>query len=178
MVGLIFLLGWLTGVVVEDGDLSSVDANRRLQMAKSWHSSQPEVLENDRAWFGVKGPDGVVRAWYGPGQAMVMLPSEIFSSRVIRALGLQGQLADKIQHAFVVYTVFPVIAGLGCVAVFLMLQAAGFNDRASLFGALGLLYGSTFLHYTQVNQENSLLLFCFATSLWAGLRIGQGRALS
>lgn len=174
LVGLVFLLGWLTGVVVEDGDISSIDASRRLQMAKSWHISHSEVVQEDQKNFGVRAPDGIVRAWYGPGQAMVMLPSEIFSSRVIRALGLQGQLADKIQHAFVVYTVFPVIAGLGCVAVFLMLQAAGFNDRASLFGALGLLYGSTFLHYTQVNQENSLLLFCFATSLWAGFRISQG----
>ena len=174
MVGLIFLLGWLTGVVVEDGDLSSVDANRRLQMAKSWYSSLPEVVEKDTASFGVKGPDGVIRAWYGPGQAIVMFPSEVFSSWLVLALGLQGVLAEKIQHAFVVYTAFPIIAGLGCVAVFLMLQATGFTEKASLFGSLGLLYGSTFLQYTQVNQENSLLLLCFATSLWAGLRIGQG----
>ena len=174
MVGLIFLLGWLTGVVVEDGDISSIDANRRLQMAKSWHSSQPEVLENDRAWFGVKGPDGVVRAWYGPGQAMVMFPSEVLSGWLVQTLGLKGALVEKIQHALVVYSVFPVIAGLGCVAVFLMLQAAGFTEKASLFGALCLLNGSTFLHYTQVNQENSLLLLCFAASLWAGFRISQG----
>ncbi len=174
MVGLIFLLGWLTGVVVEDGDLSSVDASRRLQMAKSWHSSQPEVLENDRAWFGVKGPDGVVRAWYGPGQAIVMFPSEVLGGWLVRTLGLKGALAEKIQHAFVIYTVFPVIAGLGGVAVLLMLQAVGFAEKASLVGALGLLYGSTFLSYTQVNQENSLLILCFATSLWAGLRIGHG----
>ena len=172
--GLIFLLGWLTGIVVEDGDLSSVDANRRLQMAKSWHSSQPEVLENDRAWFGVKGPDGEVRAWYGPGQAIAMFPSEVLSSWLVRTLGLKGALAEKIQHALVVYSVFPVIAGLGCVAVFLMLQAAGLSEKASLFGAFGLLYGSTFLQYMQVNQENSLLLLCFATSLWTGLRIGHG----
>ena len=172
--GLVFLLGWLTGIVVEDGDLSSVDANRRLQMAKSWHSSQPEVLENDRTWFGVKGPDGVVRAWYGPGQAMAMFPSEVLSSWLVRTLGLKGALAEKIQHALVVYSVFPVIAGLGCVAVLLMLNAVGFSERASLFGSAGLLYGSTFFQYTQVNQENSLLLLFFATSLWTGLRIGQG----
>ena len=174
LLGLLFLLGLLTGVVVEDGDLSSIDASRRLQMAKSWYSSQPEVMQEDQKYFGVRAPDGIVRAWYGPGQAMVMLPSEVFSSWIIRTLHLQGLVADKIQHALVVYTVFPVIAGLGCVAVFLMLQAVGFSEKASFFGSLGFLYGSTFLQYTQVNQENSLLILCFATSLWAGLRIGQG----
>jgi len=174
MLGLIFLLGWLTGIVVEDGDLSSVDANRRLQMAKSWHSDQPEVLEKDRDWFGVKGPDGTVRAWYGPGQAAIMLPAEVASSWIIQKMGWQGPLGERIQHAFVVYSTFPIIAGLGGVAVFLMLAAAGFSERASLFGAWGMLYGSTFLNYTQVNQENSLMIICFAASLWAGLRVSQG----
>ena len=171
---LIFILGWLTGVVVEDGDLSSVDATRRLQMAKSWHSSQPEVAQDDQMYFGVRSQDGSVRAWYGPGQAITMFPSEVVGGWLVRTLGLQGALAEKIQYAFVVYTVFPVIAGLGCVAVYLMLSAVGFKERASLFGSLSLLYGSTFLSYTQVNQENSLLILCFATSLWAGLRIGKG----
>jgi hypothetical protein len=174
LLGLMFFLGWLTGVVVEDGDLSSVDANRRLQMAKSWHIDQPEVAQDDKKYFGVRAPDGIARAWYGPGQAITMFPSEVLSSWLIRILGLHGALAEKSQHALVVYTVFPIIAGLGCVAVFLMLQAAGFTEKPSLFGSLGLLYGSTFLHYAQVNQENSLLLLCFAISLWAGLRIGQG----
>ena len=145
-----FLLGCLTGVVVEDGDLSSIDASRRLQMAKSWHSDQPEIAEEDQKHFGVRVPDGIPRAWYGPGQAITMFPSEVLSSWLIRTLGLHGALAEKIQHALVVYTVFPIIAGLGCVAVFLMLQAAGFTEKASLFGSLGLLYGSTFLQYTQV----------------------------
>lgn len=174
LLGLIFLLGWLTGVVVEDGDLSSVDASRRLQMAKSWHSTAFEVTEEDRAHFGVRAPDGLVRAWYGPGQAIALFPSEVASSWTIQKFGKYGLLIEKIQHAFVVYSTFPVIAGLGCVAVFLMLATAGFGERAALFGTLGLLYGSTFLAYTQVNQENSLMIFCFAVSLWAGLRINQG----
>jgi len=171
---LVFILGWLTGVVVEDGDLSSVDANRRLQMAKSWHSDQPEVAQDDQKQFGVRAPNGIARAWYGPGQAIAMFPSEVLGDWLVRNLGLQGALAEKMQNAFVVYTVFPAIAGLGCGAVFLMLGAMGFKERESLFGSLSLLYGSTFLSYTQVNQENSLLILCFATSLWAGLRIGQG----
>jgi hypothetical protein len=174
LVSLIFLLGWLTGVVVEDGDLSSVDASRRLQMAKSWHSNQPEVTEADQRVFGVRGPDGVSRAWYGPGQAIVMLPAEAASSWVTQKMGWQDALAERFQHAMVVYSTFPVVAGLGCVAVFLMLAAAGFSERASLFGAWGMLYGSSFLNYTQVNQENSLMILCFAASLWAGLRISQG----
>lgn len=159
---------------MEDGDLSSVDASRRLQMAKSWHSIQPEVTEADHSVFGVRGPDGVSRAWYGPGQAIAMLPAEVISSLLIQKIGWQGTLAERIQHAFVVYSVFPVVAGLGCLAVFLMLAAAGFGERASLFGAWGMLYGSTFLNYTQVNQENSLMILCFAVSLGAGLRISQG----
>jgi len=171
---ILFFLGWLTGILVEDGDLSSIDANRRLQMAKSWHTSEPEVTQEDLHHFGVRSPNGVVRAWYGPGQAIVMFPSEVFSCMLVQTLGLTGELSEKIQHALVVYTVFPILAGLGCVAVFLVLQAAGFTERSSLFGSLGLLYGSTFLPYTQVNQENSLLLLCFAISLWAGLRICRG----
>jgi len=143
-------------------------------MAKSWHSTALEVMEEDKVYFGVRAPDGVVRAWYGPGQAMVMLPAEATSSWFIQKMGWQGAVAEKIQHAMVVYSTFPVVAGLGCVAVFLMLAAAGFSERASLFGAWGMLYGSTFLNYTQVNQENSLMILCFAASLWAGLRISQG----
>ena len=143
-------------------------------MARSWHSSAPEVTEKDKAHFGVRAPDGVVRAWYGPGQAIVMLPAEATSSWVIQKIGWQGALAERAQHAMVVYSTFPVVAGLGCVAVFLMLAAAGFGERASLFGVWGMLYGSTFLNYTQVNQENSLMILCFAVSLGAGLRISQG----
>ena len=116
----------------------------------------------------------MVRAWYGPGQAVVMLPAEAVSSWLMQKAGWQDSLAERIQHSFVVYSTFPFIAGLGGVAAFLMLAAAGFSERASLFGVWGMLYGSTFLNYTQVNQENSLMVLCFAASLWAGLRITQG----
>ncbi len=105
---------------------------------------------------------------------MAMFPSDLFITWLTEALGLKDVLSSKIRHAFIVYSVFPIIAGLGCVAVFLMLKAVGFTEKASLFGSLGILYGSTVLSYTQVNQENSLLILCFATSLWAGLRISQG----
>lgn len=174
IISLIFLMGWLTGIVVEDGDLSSVDAGRRLQMARSWHTNEPEVVAQDTVNFGVRGKNGIYHAWYGMGQPIVMFPMEVIGMRLIKVLGIKTAYAEKVQQAFLVYTTFPIVAGLGCVAVFLLLGTLGFTNPQALFGVYGLLYGSTYLNYTQVNQENSLMLLCFATSLWAGVKISQG----
>jgi hypothetical protein len=156
---LLFFISCLTGVVVEDGVLSSVDVSRRLQIARSWYTDEPEVRDEDyRDGFGLIVPDGTTRAWYGVGQAITLLPADILSHQIVDQLNLAGPLSEKIQRAVLVYLYSSIIAGLGCISVFLMLQTLGFSQSASVAGVLSLLYCSTYLQYTQENQENSLLM--------------------
>ena len=67
----------LIAFVVQSGDLDSVDTARRLQTTQSFWTSAPPVLPGDYPDFGLRGRDGRIYAWYGMGQSLLMLPSDI-----------------------------------------------------------------------------------------------------
>lgn len=174
---MLFALGLLTGFVVEDGDLSSVDAARRLQVTHSLWTSEPPVRSDDYPAFGVVGRDGEIHAWYGIGQSLVMLPADMAGSLLVgQATPDPASLAGRIKHAFVVYATFPLLTA-GCVLLgYAVLLQLGLGLKASAFGAMGMLFGTTLLHWTQVNQENNLTLLCFLGTLYACLRwLATGR---
>jgi hypothetical protein len=174
---MLFVLGLLTGFVVEDGDISSIDAARRLQITHSLWTAEPPVKDGDYPEFGIVGRDGDIHAWYGIGQSLVMLPADFVGSLLVgRTTPEPSSLEDRIKHAFVVYATFPLLTA-GCVVLgFALLLQLGLGLKASAFGAMGMLFGTTLLQWTQVNQENSLTLLCFLGTLYACLRwLGTGR---
>lgn len=174
---MLLALGLLTGFVVEDGDLSSVDASRRLQVTHSFWTAQPPVRVDDYPAFGIVGRDGEIHAWYGIGQSLVMLPADMAGSLLVgRVTPEPYSLAGRIKHAFVVYATFPLLTA-GCVVLgYAVLLQLGLGLKASALGAMGMLFGTTLLQWTQVNQENNLTLFCFLGTLYACLRwLATGR---
>jgi len=168
---MLFVLGLLTGFAVEDGDLSSIDSARRLQVTHSLWTSEPPVREGDYPDFGVVGRDGAIHAWYGIGQSLVMLPADLASSLIVAETtpepsGLKG----RVKHAFIVYATFPLLTA-GCLVLgYALLLQLGLGVKAAALGAMGMLFGTTLLQWTQVNQENSLTLLCFLGTLYACLR--------
>jgi hypothetical protein len=80
---MLFVLGLLTGFVVEDGELSSIDTARRLQVTHSLWTSEPPVKDGDYPEFGVVGRDGEIHAWYGVGQSFMMLPADMIGSLLV-----------------------------------------------------------------------------------------------
>lgn len=176
---MLFALGLLTGIAVEDGDISSIDAARRLQVTHSLWTNEPPVKDGDYPDFGVIGRGGQIHAWYGIGQSLVMLPGDLVGSFLVgdqtpQPSGLKGRL----KHAFLVYATFPLITA-GCVVLgYLVLLQLGFGLKPSALGALGMLFGTTLLQWTQINQENNLTLLCFLATLLCTLKwASSGRLL-
>ncbi len=168
---MLFVLGLLTGFAVEDGDISSIDSARRLQVTHSLWTSEPPVRADDYPAFGIVGKDGVIHAWYGIGQSLVMLPADLAGSLLVgQATPDAASLAGRIKHAFVVYATFPLLTA-GCVVLgYAILLQLGVSLKGAALGAMGMLFGTTLLQWTQVNQENSLTLLCFLGTLYACLR--------
>jgi hypothetical protein len=174
---MLFVLGLLTGFLVEDGDLSSIDAARRLQVTHSLWTNEPPVRDGDYPDFGVLGRNGAIHAWYGVGQSLVMLPADVASSLVVgETTPDPASLKGRIKQAFVVYVTFPLLTA-GCVVLgYALLLQLGLGVKAAALGAMGMLFGTTLLQWTQVNQENSLTLLCFLGTLYACLRwLATGR---
>jgi hypothetical protein len=72
------LLVFLTVVVcalVNAGNFGVIDTARRLQVARWMRLGEPPVTPEDaRIGFGLPGRNGVVHAWYGMGQSLLLLP--------------------------------------------------------------------------------------------------------
>src|SRR6266850_7176328 len=74
---LLAVVAGLIALVVQSGDLDSIDTARRLQTTHSFWTSAPPVLPNDYPEFGLRGRGGKIYAWYGIGQSLLMLPADI-----------------------------------------------------------------------------------------------------
>ena len=153
------LLAWLSALLIQSGDLASSDAHRRLQMASSFWTDEPEVLPGDYPEFGLKGPDGRVHAWNGMGQALVFIPFDVTARGIVNAAGLKGKIAKKVYFALVAGLYQPLLAACGIMAAFYLLLELQFSARHAAWGCLGLLYGSTFFVYSAIGQENNLIFF-------------------
>lgn len=174
---MLFALGFLTGFVVEDGDLSSIDAYRRLQVTHSLWTAEPPVRADDHPPFGVVGPGGVIHAWYGIGQSLVMLPADLAGALLVgEAMPSPASLKGRIKNAFVVYATFPLLTAACVLLGYGVLLQLGFGAKASALGAMGMLFGTSLLQWTQINQENNLTLLCFLGTLYGCLRwLATGR---
>jgi len=77
---LLALIAGLLAFVVQSGELGSADTMHRLQTAHSFWTSEPAVFPNEYPEFGVHGRGGKLYDWYGIGQPLLLLPSDIIGT--------------------------------------------------------------------------------------------------
>jgi hypothetical protein len=180
-----FLLGLavlLTALLVQSGELGSSDTSMRLQNTHSFWTSVPPVRPEDYPDFGLIGRNGTIHGWYSIGQSMLMLPFDMAGTYLAGLpifSGLDGH-DPSVREMVVSYSCNTLVCVLAVLVGFRLLRRMEFTINQALAGALGLLFGTTFLHYTQNMMENNLILlldltgFCFQCK-W--LRSGRAGAL-
>ena len=172
----------LIAFVVQSGDLDSVDTARRLQTTQSFWTSAPPVLPGDYPDFGLRGRDGRIYAWYGMGQSLLMLPSDI-AGTYLQKLPIFNDYKGNdpsVRNMVVAYSTNILVNVLTAVVCFRFLLLLKFTREQSVAGVLALLLCTTHLHYTQNMMENNyILLLTLAgfTFQYEWMVTGERRAL-
>src|SRR6266576_575742 len=180
-----FLLALTAGVlafVVQSGELGSADTMHRLQTAHSFWTSEPAVFPNEYPEFGVHGRHGKLYDWYGIGQPLLLLPSDVIGTYVEKLPVFRDYNGSDptVRNIFVTYTTNTLISVLTALVCFRFLLSLGFNVRQSVSGVLALLFCTTHLHYTQNMMENNYIFLLTLTgfaSQYEWLQSGSKRAL-
>lgn len=176
----LILVTALTVLLIGSGSFNSTDTLNRLQVTRSLWTNAPQVLESNEDFksFSAVGRDGNRYVTWGIGQSLVMLPADILAHSLTKALKIQESSANKLISGIVSYLTFPLINILAIVASFQFLKKLDFNTKQATFGALSLLFCTSFLHYSQTHQENSLdFLMTISGYLFHLLWIGSGSFL-
>jgi small-conductance mechanosensitive channel len=174
---LVGLAAFLTALLVQSGELGSIDTEIRLQTTHSFWTGVPAVPE-----FGVAGKNGRIYATYGMGQSLVMLPSDVVGSYLERLRLFAGFAGHDpgIRQIVVSYSTNILVCVLTVLMCLRFLRLLEFTVSQAVAGALTLLFGTTFLHYTQNMMENNLILLLTLTGLtcqYDWLRTGRTRSL-
>ena len=179
---LLALTAFLTALVVQPGEPGSSDTAYRIQTAHSFWTSDPPVLPQDYPDFGLIGRNGRIYSWYGIGQSLLVLPADILGT-YLQKLPIFADYEGNdpsVRDIVVTYTTNPLLCVLGVLVCFRFLRLLEFSVAEALAGGLALLFGTTFLHYTQNMMENNFIMlltltgFCFQ---YEWLRTGRRRAL-
>ena len=181
----VFLLGlaaFLTAFVVQSGELGTSDTTHRLQTTHSFWTSQPAVFPQEYPEFGIHGRNGKLYSNYGIGQSLLMLPSDVLGTYAARSPIFEdyGGTDPTVRSIVVSYSTNILVCVLTVLVCFRLLGLLGFSVNQRIAGALALLFGTTFLHYTQNMMENNLILLLTLTGLtfqYEWLRTGSRRAL-
>jgi hypothetical protein len=173
----------LTVFLIGTGSFNSIDTLNRLQVTRSLWTNVPQVIEtNDNGnveLFSAIGKDGKRYATWGIGQSLVMLPADIFAHNLIEILNLEEKNTNKLVIGIVSYLIFSLINILAIIASFQFLKKLDFNTKQATYGALSLLFCTSFLHYSQTHQENSLdFLMTISGYLFHLLWLGSNSILS
>ncbi|MEM6256577.1 MAG: hypothetical protein AAF821_27030 [Cyanobacteria bacterium P01_D01_bin.156] len=160
----ILLIAFLWLIVVNSGELGTLDTDLRLQMAHAWWTGteevqitpdmEPKVRGDIR--FGVIGVDGDRYIGYETGQSFLMLPADWLGSQLHQLLSAVPE--DTLRRWSVnLFNFIPINLAV-VMATFWMLKLFHFEERIAGLASLTLLLGTTVLHYTQVHQHNNQLL--------------------
>lgn len=154
----LLLITLITTLLISTGSLNSSDALKRLQVTHWLWTDTPQVKidDSENRLFAI-GRDEKKYATWGLGHSLVMLPADIISHKLTYGIPVQEKILEKIRAGIVAYLTFPTINILSIIISFRFLQNLGFSNRQSIFGALGFLFGTSFLAYAQSHQENSLI---------------------
>jgi hypothetical protein len=172
----------LIACAVQSGELGSADTTHRLQSAHAFWTSEPPVFPSEFPDFGVHGRNGTLQSWYGIGQSLLLLPSDILGAEIEKAHAFAhyGETDPSVRD-IVVCTITNVFLNvLTAIFCFRLLRQFSFSVTQATAGVLALLLATTHLHYTQNMMENNyiflLTLIGFSYQLdW--LRTGNRRSL-
>jgi hypothetical protein len=167
---LLCLLAVVVCAVVNPGNFGTIDTPRRLQAERWIRLGEPPVRPIDRAsGFGIAGRQGVVHAWYGIGQSLVLAPFDMLVSAAagpgLRRLGLDAEKQRQVSELLIAFLMQASLTAALLLLARALLAGLGFPPAAALAGALSLLLATTCLYYVQVAQENLLLLVLALTAL-------------
>ena len=161
----------LAAFVVQSGETGSSDTQHRLQATHSFWTSEPAVFPQEYPEFGIHGRDGRLYGWYGIGQSLLLLPSDVVGTQLERLPVFRGyrrsQTDPTVRNVVVTYSTNTLICVLSVLVCFRFLRRLEFTVNQSVAGSLSLLFATSFLHYTQNMMENNLILlltltgFCF-----------------
>jgi hypothetical protein len=181
---LLGLIALLTAFAVQSGEIGSSDSQHRLQAAHSFWTSEPAVFPDEYPEFGIHGRGGKLYGWYGIGQSLLLLPADVigtYAERIPLFADYYGAGADPtVRNIVVTYTTNALVCVLSVLVCFRFLLRLRFTTNQSAAGALSLLFGTTFLHYTQNMMENNLILLLTLTGIsfqYEWLRTGRRRPL-
>jgi hypothetical protein len=182
-ISLTLLAAALLAIVVQSGDLGSVDTVRRLQTTHSFWTSEPPVLAGDYPDFGLLGRDGRIYAWYGVGQSLLMLPTDVIGTYLERLPAFKDYNGNdpRVRDIFVAYSTNILINVLTALVCLRFLTLLNFSQAQSIAGVLALLFCTTHLHYTQNMMENNYILLLTLmgfTFQYDWLRSGNTRSLA
>ena len=180
---LLAVIAFFTALIVQSGELGSSDTAHRLQAAHSFWTSEPAVFPAEYPEFGIHGRGGKLYGWYGIGQSLLMLPSDMLGAYIERLAVFADYFGTDptVRDIIVGYTTNTLICVLTCLVCFRFLGLLDFTVNQRFAGALALLLGTTFLHYTQNMMENNyiaLLTLSGLTFQYEWLRTGKRWALA
>ncbi len=79
---LLCLVAALLAFVVQSGELGTSDTTHRLQTTHWLWTAEPQVFPNEYPEFGLHGRGGRLYSWYGIGQSLLMLPSDLAGTAI------------------------------------------------------------------------------------------------
>jgi len=181
----LFLLALAAGLIafaVQSGELGSADTQHRDQSAHALWTSEPPVFPQEFPEYGVHGRGGRLQGWYGIGQSLLLLPSDIVGTFVDRlpAFAQYAGTDPTVRNIVVSYSTNIFLTVLTALVCFRLLRQFMFSVKQSVAGVLALLVLTTHLHYTQNLMENNyicLLTLAGVSYQYQWLRSGSRRAL-
>jgi hypothetical protein len=180
----LFLLALVAGLlafVVQSGELGTADTMHRLQTTHWLWTSQPQVFPNEYPEFGLHGRGGQIFSWYGIGQSLLMLPSDVVATWIASWHIFDRYQDDPAVRSIVVsFSTSILLNVLTALIAFRFLRQLRFQIADSVWGVLALLFCTTHLHYTQNMQENNYIMVLTLAGFsyqYEWLRNGSKRAL-
>jgi hypothetical protein len=178
---LVCLIAGLLAFVVQSGELGTADTTHRLQTTHWLWTSQPQVFPHEYPEFGVHGRGGQLYSWYGIGQSLLMLPSDLVGTGIAKWKIFSGYGDDPAVRSIVVSCSTSILVNVLTVLVgFRLLRQLRFSVRESVLGVLALMFCTTHLHYTQNLMENNYIMLLTLTGFsyqYEWLRTESKRAL-
>jgi len=180
---LLALAAGLVAFVVQSGELGTSDTQYRLQATHALWTSDPIVSPNDYPSFGVRGRGGKLQSWFGIGQSLLMLPSDVIGTWLEKLPVFASYYGTDptVRNIFVSFTVNIFVTVLTALVCFRFLRLLLFSVNEAVAGTLALLLLTTHLHYTQNMQENNYICLLTLTGVcfqYEWVRTGNRRALA
>jgi hypothetical protein len=179
---LLALAAALTAFVVQSGELGSADTMHRLQSTHSFWTSEPPVFPSEYPEFGVHGRNGSLQSWYGIGQSLLMLPTDILGTYIekLHVFDRYDDTDPTVRNIVVTCLTQIFVTVLTALVCFRLLRQFSFSVSQSAASVLAFLLATTHLHYTQNMMENNYI--CLLTLVgfsfeYEWFRTGSRRAL-